>query len=279
MISLSPQANVRAQAREALRGQWVQAVIAFVILLLPLSLIDGMCTAIICAVVSLIADETAQMVTAGLIIYPLMLAAGYLLSPLFNGYIRMYYRNGVDGRMDIRDLIYFFDRGRYVRALRFNLSFAVRMALPFLLFFSPVVAYSLICSRMSSDFVDSVLYADCYFILCVLSAILVAIYSLKYLFAFIAFSENTELSNSEIFHNAKQINRLYSGSAVKLLFSYAPWILLCMTILPILYVGPYLTQGMCIGAKWMTRAYHDRMGYRNPPQEVNYESIAMHDRL
>ena len=45
-----------------------------------------------------------------------------------------------------------------------------------------------------------------------------------------------------------------TGSAAKLIFSFTPWILLCLLILPMLYVIPYMTQSLCVSAKWMTKA-------------------------
>jgi uncharacterized membrane protein len=267
MRVLSPQAIVRAQAREALKNQWATAVIALLILLIPLYLIDGMCTAIACTVVSIITDEAAQNFVANLIIYPVLLIVGFLFSPIFNGYVRLFYRNGVEGKMDIRDLIWFFAARRYGAALRFNLSFAVRMIIPFLLFFIPVAVYEIVCRYIGDHFTDTVLYADCYFILCVLSVVLVMIYSLKYFFAFTIFAEDQTRSAGEIFRMSKRIHMQFSGSAAKLLFSYTPWFLLCMTILPILYVAPYLTQGMCIGAKWMRASYYEAESYAVPNPE------------
>ena len=261
MKALSPQAAVRAQARDALKNQWPTAVIAFVIALIPLYLIDGLCTAIVCMITSLITDEALQKIAADLILYPVMLVMGLLLSPLFNGMIRLFYRNGTEGRLNIRDLIYFFNKDRYGRALRFNLSFALRMIIPVILFFLPAMIYQVICQHFESDFLNSVIYIDCSFILYALSVMLVVLYSLKYFFAFTIFAEDQEQSAGEIFRLSKRINYQFSGSAVKLLFSYTPWILLCMTILPILYVGPYLIQGLCIGAKWMRASYQETVVY------------------
>jgi uncharacterized membrane protein len=259
--ALSPQATVRSQARQALKGHWATAVIAFLILMLPLSLIDGMCTAIACTVVTLVSEEATQEIIANLVIYPVMLVLGLLLSPIFNGYVRLFTRNASEGRMDIRDLTYFFYEHRYGHALRFNLSFALRMIIPTTLFFLPVAAYQVIAGTIGDSFTGSVIYRDFHFILCVMSVMLVLIYSMKHFFAFTVFAFEPERNAGEIFKLGRQINRAHSFSAVKLLFSYTPWILLCLTILPMLYVIPYLSQGMCIGAVWMRAAYHETVEY------------------
>ena len=66
--------------------------------------------------------------------------------------------------------------------------------------------------------------------------------------------ESEQLSNKELFALAKKTMKGRTGDAAKLIFSYTPWMLLCLTVLPVFYVVPYMTQGLCIGAKWMTRA-------------------------
>ena len=51
---------------------------------------------------------------------------------------------------------------------------------------------------------------------------------------------------------------ILGSSAAALIFSYYPWMLLSMLILPALYVIPYMTQGLCIGSRWMTQAAYER---------------------
>ena len=250
---------MRAQARALLKGSWGRAVCAFVISLLPVYIITG----IIYIAAMVVYDgfglepESVPMYVDMLIIYPVVIIFGALFSPLVNGYIRLFYHRSAGQDMDMSDLFYYFTRQRYKRTVLLDLSFALRMLLPALLFFTPVIIYEIISMQIDSGatkFTDTVLYLDFQFLLNVLSVILVVLYSLRYFTVFTIYVENENFENSELFAISKRIMKGYSGAAAKLIFSYAPWMLLCLTVLPIFYVAPYMTQGLCVGARWMTQA-------------------------
>ena len=232
-------------------------MIAFITILIPVFLIETAVGGVVSIVSLLATDIKLLSILVISIVYPLVITAGVLLSPFINGYIRVYYRNAFTSEMDLNDLFYYFERDRYSRTLQLNLSYLLRMLLPAVLFYLPVVVYATVSYLMNNDFFGSVLYYDFFFILTVLSTIILTIYSLKYFTVFTLYVENGELSNREIFHASKEIMADQSGKAAKLVFSYMPWMLLCLTILPMLYVVPYMTQGLCIGAKWMTRAAYE----------------------
>ena len=232
-------------------------MIAFITILIPVFLIETAVGGVVSIVSLLATDIKLLSILVISIVYPLVITAGVLLSPFINGYIRVYYRNAFTSEMDLNDLFYYFERDRYSRTLQLNLSYLLRMLLPAVLFYLPVVVYATVSYLMNNDFFGSVLYYDFFFILTVLSTIILTIYSLKYFTVFTLYVENGELSNREIFRASKEIMADQSGEAAKLVFSYTPWMLLCLTILPMLYVVPYMTQGLCIGAKWMTRAAYE----------------------
>ena len=256
---MSPQKIIRAQAREALKNNYVKAAAAFAIGLLPLYIIEGAVTVLACALNLIITDNDYL---TGLLYMlfgiPIEIVAAVLLSPLLNGFIRMFYRNAMYSQMDINDLFYYFEKGRYSRTLKLDLSFLLRMFLPFVLFFAPVFVYAGLCSGLNNDFTGTALYSDFYFILVVMSAIVTVLYSLKYFTVFTLYVDNEWMSSRDLFRFSKLIMRGRTGSAAKLIFSYTPWMLLCLTILPLIYVVPYMTQGLTIGAKWMTAAAYER---------------------
>lgn len=257
MIALSPQAAVKAQARSALKHKYASAVIALLIALVPLFLIDTAVIGLVGVINLITSNRETQAVLFTAIAYPVALMAGVLLSPFLNGFVRVYYRNALSGEMDLNDLFYYFGKYRYSRTLLLNLSFALRLLLPGLCFFLPVVFYAVICYQLNNGFYGSVLYDDFYFILTVMSTTVLTLYSLKYFTVLTLYVEDGEQRNKEIFRASKYIMSGQAGNAAKLIFSYTPWILLCLTVLPMLYVIPYMTQGLCIGAKWMTRAAYE----------------------
>ena len=85
-----------------------------------------------------------------------------------------------------------------------------------------------------------------------MSSILLIIYSLKYFLVLTMFCGDDSIEARDLFRMSKEIMRDQKGSATKLFFSFTPWMLLCLLIIPALYVVPYMTQSLCIGAKWMT---------------------------
>lgn len=253
MIAVSPQATVRAQARKALQHNYARAIAAMVIGMLPMYLIDTACVILMSNFRLFTSDANTLDLLRYAVIVPVSVAAGALLSPFFNGFVRVYYRNAFTGSMDLNDLFYYFEGGRYSRTLRLNLSFLLRLALPGILIYLPVAVFEFFSSKNGS-FYGSVLYCDAFFLLTVMSTVILTLYSLKYFTVFTLNIEDETLSSSELFRTSGKIMRAQTGDAAKLIFSYTPWMLLCLTILPLLYVVPYMTQGLCVGAKWMTRA-------------------------
>lgn len=258
MITLSPQAIVRAQARAALKNNYARAVIAFLILMLPVFLLDAASTVIVIMLNMLISDSDIASITSLITVITATLIGGVLASPFINGFVRVFYRNAFTGDMDLNDLFYYFEGGRYHHTLALNLTLILRLLIPAALAYLPVILFSIICTRIGGSFVNSVLYNDFYVILTILSTIILTLYSLRYYALFTVYVENENLSICELFRTSKHIMRSQSVSAAKLIFSYTPWMLLCFTVLPMLYVIPYMTQGLCIGAKWMTRAAYER---------------------
>ena len=255
MIQLSAEAIIKQQARAALKHNHVRAIIALIITLIPLYMIDGTTTVISCAVAKAVPDnETMQ----GILVYGLGYTAefviGFMLSPVINGYIRAFYRNGYTHDMDLKDLFYYFENGRYAKTLGLNIRFILRMLLPMLLLYLPLIIYEAVCSYMGGDFYGSVIYCDFFFLLAVLSTVTTTLYSLKYFTVFTVCVDNENLMPNGVFAYSKYIMKNKTGSAAKLIFSFTPWLLLCLLILPMLYVIPYMTQSLCIAAKWMTKA-------------------------
>lgn len=254
---MSPQATVRAQARDALHHRYAAALLGFVVLILVFSAVEGFVSALTYLSMALVGDSDVQKMIDLLFIFPVLITAIVLVSPVMNGYIRLFYRNALTDHMDPSDLYYYFRRGYYTRALRLNLSFILRLLLPAFLSFLPVLIYNIVVHSIADDFTATATHRVFFFILCVLSTVILTLWSLRYFTVFTLLVENEEFSNGELFILSRRIMRGHAMEAAKLVFSYTPWMLVCMTVLPLLYVVPYMTQGLCIGAKWMTRAAYE----------------------
>lgn len=253
MIKLSAEAIIRSQARKALQNNYSTAVIGIVILLLPLFIYSGFESVVIYLLPALISYSSISNIVSLFSVMTALLLISVFLSPLMNGFIRMFYVNCCTGKMDIKDVFFYMSKDKYVKTLHLNLSFVLRMLIPGLLAYSPVVLYVILIDKLYSDLSKSFLYNDFYLILFILSTMILVLWSLKYFLVFTLYAENESVPVNKLFTLSKSIMKSHSASASKLIFSYAPWMLLSFLILPLIYVVPYMTQGLCIGAKWMTR--------------------------
>ena len=254
---MSPSAIVRAQARLTLKGNYVAAVAAFAILLLPVYINQGLSYVIGAFLMAAFSDAVLIGALGIIILTPLSIIVGVLLSPLFNGYIRLFYQAALTKQFDMKALFYYFQKGKYQKTLLLNLSFLVRIMLPAILCFLPLFLYEILCYSFFQGFTETVLFKDFSFILSILSMILLILYAMKYFVLFTLYCTDEDEDIRELFIRSKRIMKHQKSAATSLFFSFTPWMLLCILILPALYVVPYMTQSLCIGAKWMTMKGQD----------------------
>ncbi len=252
MKSVSPSKIVRNQARQTLKGHYVAAVASTFVLLLPVYLLIGI-TYIANGILLLLTKDMFLIgVLKIVILTPLNIVIAVLLSPLFNGFVRVFWQASLNGEFRFDAMFYYFEKGKYQKTLLLNLSFLIRIMLPALLFFLPLFLYYLFCFGLMPEFVGSVLYKDFAFITAVMCSILLILYSLKYFLVFTMYCADDDADVKGLFRESKSVMAEQKHSAAQLIFSFTPWLLLCLLILPALYVIPYMTQSLCIGAKWMT---------------------------
>ena len=252
---MSAEAIIKQQARSILKSNFPKAIIALAIVLLPYAVIDGTTTVISFTVMELVSDESLAQILVYSIGYPVEIIMAFLYSPVINGYIRAYYRAAYSNTIELRDVFFCFSRGQYGKALRLNLNLILRMLLPCVLFYAPLIIFEIISVNIPDNgFYGSVLYHDFYFILSVLSTIGTVLYSLRYFTVFTVSADNPQFTPKQIFAYNKYIMQDKTTNAAKLIFSFTPWMLLCLLVLPMLYVIPYMTQSLCVSRKWMTKA-------------------------
>lgn len=251
---MSPEFIIKSQARDILKKNFVKAIAALLIVLIPYYIIDGATTALSMAIPQFVSDEDLAVILVYSIGYPVEVIAGFLFSPIINGYVHAYYMAACTEKMDIKDVFRYFSGGRYGSALSLNIRLIIRMLLPVLVLYSPLIIYEIISVNFTKDFYDTMLYHNFYFILAVLSTISTTLYALRYFTVFTVSADNPQFTPKEVFGYNKYIMKNRTGSAAKLVFSFIPWMLLCLLVLPMLYVIPYMTQSMCVSAKWMTKA-------------------------
>ena len=251
---MSAEAIIKSQARNTLKNNYPKAVIALLITLLPYYIIDGSTTVISCVFSYFIAETALRSVLIYSIGYTFEILAFFLFSPVINGYIRAYYNATYTGSIDMTDVYYYFEGDRYKKALALNIRALVRLLLPAALLYLPLIVFEILSAQIGEPFYGSVPYIDIFFVLSVISTTALFIYSLRYFTAYTISCDIDSLTPKQAFEYSKHIIKGRTGSMRKLVLSFIPWLLLCIFVLPALYVIPYLTQSLCISAKWMTKA-------------------------
>ncbi len=176
---------------------------------------------------------------------------GLLLTPSILGYLKMMYSEKDEYEMS--DVVYYFTSfKRYVKAVTFVFSYVMRMAIPALLCFLPTFLYIIYIDYKKAEISLFVLV-----VLIVFSSVLLLFYSIKYFLSVKLFCDDDSKNYGYYFSTSKIIMRNHRWDVVKLTLSFSLWFLLCITILPMIYVVPYFVQTMCISGKWFYELSRD----------------------
>ncbi len=241
---MSAEKIIRTQARQTLKENgWIKALIGLGILATFYMIIEG-----IAFTEAFIVNEFTLSDTLDFIIKvgirSVTTLVVILLCPALLGYLKMMYSDKKEYEMS--DVVYYFSSFKlYARSVRFIFAFILRLFIPALLFFLPVFIL------IGINFYTKVpLFEVLLWFLCILSSLGLLVYSLKYFLSVKLFCDEN-YSIRECFKSSKEMMDTNTRNVIKLFLSFTPWILLCITVLPLLYVVPYITQAMCISGKWI----------------------------
>lgn len=181
-----------------------------------------------------------------------------LLSPLFNGAVRLFGAMADGKNAEFSDVFYFFDtRGKYIESVKFMISLLVRLVCVTIGFSLPaIVVYSVSQYTYHKDFavVDSkdkvTALVVVSIVLLIVDVISVIIFNHRYIFAMILYSCH-DLSIKDSFAVGSQIAKRQMGSLIKLTLSFVPWYLLLFFVVPFVYVYPYAIMSYTISAKYL----------------------------
>ncbi len=249
---MSAEKIIRAQARDKLKhGGWSKALIALAIVAVFYMIIDCVATLEFIVADAFTLSETTKFITE-VLCRSLVILTAFLLSPALLGFFRMLCTDNKE--YDTNDVVYYFSSfNRYTKALSFVFGFTVRMILPTIFCFSLVII--LVCIK--AFFLKDLMGDTEYYIMLALfifSAVIFTLrYATRYFVSFYLMCEDEKKPVSYYFTASKIIMRYREKDIVKLSNSFTGWIVLCVTVLPMLYVLPYYTQAMCISAKWITQ--------------------------
>lgn len=246
---MSAKKIIRAQAREKLRvGGWTKALIGLAIIAMMYLIIESI-AALESVIINIFALEDTALFITEVACGSVVTLLSFLLSPVILGYIRMLCTDSDD--YDISDVFYYFTSfAKYSKAIAFIFSFAFRMIIPTILCFTLVIAWLLIKHFWFSEFTNDTIML----VLFIITAIAFALrYATRYFLSFYLMCKDEEKPISYYFSASKEVMCEHESDIVKLSNTFIGWFLLCITVLPLLYVLPYFVQALCISAKWLSQ--------------------------
>lgn len=249
---MSAEKIIKSQARQRLSdGGFSKVLFSFAIIV-----VCFMITECVASVESVLLDAIHPSQTLEFVITvavrSIAISVAILLSPSVLSYFKMLYSDKKE--YDIGDCVYYFSNFKiYTKALKFVFAYIVRLIIPAVICYLPVFVVMIVNKLAFKGFMDNNVYTYTYYILLVLSTIALAVYMTRYFVALKLFCDDENQPVSRYFADSKIIMNGHTGDVIKLVLSFTLWILLCVLVLPILYVLPYFTQAMCISGKWITQ--------------------------
>lgn len=262
---MTAEKKIKIQANKALTGNWpaaTGAVFLALCLILFITIPGDIVFIIIEELIYKLAEifEPASLLVDNIyLIYAMFVPVAsfiplFLISPLLTGVLKYFYSLAKNSDADFSEVFSYFGK-KYPRVLSLNLSVFLRC---FFRIFLPLVPYyvnhaimdAITYSKESLAFWDIMWYAVSYALLLVGIFVAVAL-STKYFLSFFLFFEDESLGNREIATLSKKSMKSFGKNIFKLSLSMSPWIIICITVIPLIFVLPYILTSVSISAKWI----------------------------
>ncbi len=201
----------------------------------------------------------------------------FLLSPLWLGVFRCYWRMANDVKDAYSETFYFFSSFHlYKRALAYTFKITFRLAVVFLLFFLPAIIVKLLTTEYFYEFFGMTTplwvlgFSPAFYVLefAGLSA------SVAYLFGIFLptflFVANEDMSASDCIKRGIEIGKTCKNSIATITLSYSWWILLSLFMVPLLFTLPYLLMSYIVACRFGVTQYNLNIDKMNeiPTHEV-----------
>ena len=246
--------SIKADAKKALKGNWLMAIISGLTLLFSYLIIQN--TASLLAVV-------LGEIWATVIMFVLLLL---LFCPLLLGTFRCLWRlfGGMDDTV-ISVFYYFSKMSLYLKVLKFALKLAVRVAIFALIFYLPVIALNVIASPELYRIIDvpiPIWSQNLSLFVKFLSSFSFALVILsisKFYLAPILIIANEEIDLDEAIYMSRVISKGSLMDFVFLIISLIGWMLLSLFFLPLIFTLPYFIMCYIVHSKYSIKDYNDKI--------------------
>ena len=272
---MSAEKMIKTEAKKMLVGKWPAALVAvFVLMFLPM--ISGLIVIAAYGVlgeselVSVFSEEPIKAVLFA-VLNLAAVAALVLLSPVYNGFARLYSSAASGKDADISDVFYFFENNRrYKNAVVFMSGLLVK-TLGILLVCEAAAIVAAVMSG-DSETIKKVAVA-----LAIVGLVPAFLWLHRFAFSMMLFSyyDYDPVSAAK---TGAEIARGGTGRLMMLSVKYAPWMLSTFFVVPFLYVFPYMTCAYFVSAKYLIGDYlqkkvSEKLTPDNTPENLSNESV------
>ncbi len=177
--------------------------------------------------------------------------------PVFLGAVRFYYTMAKDERACFSELFHYMAKGRYYGTLKSMLRIivshfwqAVVCFLPGVLIF--ITAAASAAEKESLDFYNILWYAVSYAMIIGGIYLFSFVNSGKFLTMYLLIDINNIPAKNALWIS-EQAMRGYEKSVHRILLLYLPFLALCLAVIPLLFVIPYIMTSYAVSAKWIIK--------------------------
>ncbi len=245
---------VKATARTALKGKWLNALICGSVLIFCV-IINSYLSSLISVFAGAVFSE---------IFYVLLTV--FVFFPLFLGVLKFFWRMifGCDDK-PVLIFYYYSDKTLYLKAIKFVFALFIKL-LPFaIIVFLPAFFVWLLSQSYFFEFFDLAIplwtrnlqYAIIF--TRTLSTVILIFYALRYYVSPLLFVVDEEIDVWEALHMSSVISKRSTLDFIYLFFSFAGWILLSLFALPLVFTVPYMITAYVVHIRFSITEYNNHI--------------------
>lgn len=169
-------------------------------------------------------------------------------TPLYFGILLWYWELSKGNKHEFYECFGFFtNRKLFFRVIMLKLSVGIRVVASFLITLIPISISLFLFHMIRADTSGSeifLLLLICSTVLSIVTIISISIFCMRYLLVDFIYVANPDMPIREIVRLSKGIMAGRKANSLCFILSFSLWFLLCIFILPIIYVVPYFTTSL-----------------------------------
>ena len=250
---------VKATARAALKGRWVEAIMVSSL---------GLFSVLIMSLLGSIVLSSNEKILMYAVYILMPIVSVFVLAPLFLGIIRFFWRLTDSAKDDISTTFYYFgSRKRYIRAIKLTFIIGWRVATAIILcmlpyFVTNVLSSTWLYQTIGQDIplwaANLILIESFLYIVGVICAIL---YISRYYLVAVVAAMDEELLLLEAVHISCMVSKRSASAFLSLVTSLLGWILLTFLLAPAIYTLPLMIACYVVHSRFAMTNYNLVLDY------------------